>query len=174
MRFIVAGIIGVVAATGLSFGLLAQDKPEHEKLSSMQKYVTLHDGTEPPFKNAYWDHYEEGIYVDVIFGQPLFSSTHKFDSKTGWPSFTRPIHQEHVEKKEDRKLGMLRTEVRSEKADAHLGHVFKDGPKSHGGTRYCINSASLSFVPRAQMEAEGYAEYLYLFDEAPVAPEKFK
>ena len=165
MNMIFAAVIGVFAALALTYSVYAGEKAEHEKLTTMQKYVALHDGTEPPFKNKYWNHYEEGIYVDVIFGQALFSSTHKFDSGTGWPSFTRPIHQENVTQHDDHKLGMRRTEVRSEESDAHLGHVFNDGPKKHGGSRYCINSASLKFIPRARMEAEGYSEYLYLFDE---------
>lgn len=167
-------LLAMGAALILPYGVMAEEKPEHAKLDDMQKYVTLHDGTEPPFKNKYWDHYEEGIYVDAIFGQPLFSSTHKFDSGTGWPSFTQPIEVQHVQEKADYKLGMKRTEVRSEKSDAHLGHVFTDGPAAYGGERYCINSASLDFIPRDKMEEEGYGEYLYLFDEPPVAPEKFK
>lgn len=132
-------------------------------LSEMQKYVTLHDGTEPPFDNEYWDHKEEGIYVDAISGDALFSSTDKFDSGTGWPSFTRPIDQKLVSRFQDDSLGMSRIEVRSSRADAHLGHVFDDGPKEAGGVRYCINSASLKFIPKDEMAAAGYGQYLYLF-----------
>ncbi len=157
-----------MSALLISQPTLAEGVMKTDHLTDEQKYVTLHDGTEPPFKNKYWDFYEEGIYVDAIFGQALFSSTHKFDSGTGWPSFTRPIHVENVQEKADYKLSMERTEVRSEKSDAHLGHVFPDGPKQHGGQRYCINSASLEFIPRAEMEARGYGEYLYLFDEEPI------
>ena len=136
-----------------------------DDLDEMQKYVTLHDGTEPAFKNKYWDHQEEGIYIDVITGKPLFSSTDKFDSGTGWPSFTQPIEAHEIVKKEDTKFGMVRTEVRSASGDAHLGHVFPDGPREKGGLRYCINSASLDFVPKAEMEARGYGEYLVLFEK---------
>jgi methionine-R-sulfoxide reductase len=137
---------------------------ETPPLSKMQEYVTRHDGTEPAFRNAYWDNKEEGIYVDVISGTPLFSSINKFDSGTGWPSFTKPIDERFVEEKEDRKLMMTRTEVRSSESDAHLGHVFNDGPKEEGGLRYCINSASLRFIPKDKMKEEGYEKYLYLFE----------
>lgn len=146
-----------------------KDKKEHpmdtSHLTEKQKYVTLHDGTEKPFENEYWDHKEAGIYVDVISGEALFSSTDKFDSGTGWPSFTKPIAKEGVTEKLDFKLGLPRTEVRSSKADAHLGHVFDDGPKEAGGFRYCINSASLKFVPIEEMAEEGYSDYLYLFNK---------
>lgn len=137
-----------------------------ESLTQMQSYVTQHDGTEPPFQNEYWDHKEEGIYVDIISGEPLFSSTDKFDSGTGWPSFTRPIDEAMVAEKTDKKLGMVRTEVRSKNSDSHLGHVFSDGPKDKGGMRYCINSAALDFVPKADLKERGYGEYLVLFDKA--------
>lgn len=143
----------------------AEDKEMTKDLTDMQKYVTQHDGTEPPFQNEYWDHKEEGIYVDIISGEPLFSSTDKFDSGTGWPSFTRPISESLVAEKQDRKLGMTRTEVRSSGSDSHLGHVFTDGPKDKGGLRYCINSAALDFVPKAELEERGYGEYLILFED---------
>lgn len=132
------------------------------KLTDMQKYVTQHDGTERPFDNEYWDHKEDGIYVDVVSGEPLFSSLDKFDSGTGWPSFTKPIDE--VAEHSDSKFGMVRTEVRSSNADSHLGHVFPDGPKDKGGLRYCINSAALRFVPKDKMAEEGYGQYLSLFE----------
>ncbi|PZO88361.1 MAG: peptide-methionine (R)-S-oxide reductase [Micavibrio aeruginosavorus] len=135
-------------------------------LTDMQKYVTQHEGTERPFENEYWDHKEEGIYVDVVTGEPLFSSTDKYDSGTGWPSFTKPIGDHNIKTKTDTKLFMQRTEVRSSSGDSHLGHVFPDGPKEHGGNRYCINSASLRFVPKAELETRGYGEYLALFNQS--------
>ncbi len=137
-------------------------KTDH--LNKMQKYVTQHDGTEPAFQNEYWDNHEPGIYVDVVSGEPLFSSLDKFDSGTGWPSFTKPIKQETVKENVDEKLWVPRTEVRSKSADSHLGHVFTDGPKDKGGLRYCINSAALRFIPLADLEKEGYGEYVKLFE----------
>lgn len=141
-----------------------QSRPVKE-LTSYQKYITQHGGTEKPFENEYWDNKEDGIYVDVVSGEPLFSSTDKFDSGTGWPSFTRPIKEEVVQMKEDNSLGMTRTEVKSSSASSHLGHVFDDGPVDAGGQRYCINSASLRFIPKDKLEEEGYGEYLVLFDD---------
>ncbi len=137
-----------------------------DKLNDMQKYVTQHEGTERPFENEYWDNKEEGIYVDVVTGEPLFSSTDKYDSGTGWPSFTKPIADHNIKTKTDKKLFMERTEVRSSSGDSHLGHVFPDGPKEHGGTRYCINSAAMKFVPKAELEEKGYGEYLALFNQS--------
>lgn len=134
-------------------------------LTEMQKYVTLHDGTEPAFDNEYWDHKEPGIYVDIHTGEPLFSSLDKFDSGTGWPSFTKPIYQTNITEHEDNKLWMARTEVRSKESDSHLGHVFPDGPKEAGGLRYCINSAALRFVHKDDLATEGYGEYKQLFEE---------
>ena len=134
------------------------------KLTEMQAYVTQEDGTEPPFKNAYWDNKAEGIYVDVQSGEPLFSSTDKFKSGTGWPSFTKPIKAENVVNKTDFKLFSPRTEVRSQGADSHLGHVFDDGPVDAGGKRFCVNSAALRFVAKANLEKEGYGEFLNLFE----------
>ncbi len=138
------------------------------KLSPLQYAVTQEEGTEPPFRNEYWDNHEEGLYVDVVSGEPLFSSKDKFESGTGWPSFTRPLEPAHVLSKTDETLGMSRTEVRSRDGDSHLGHVFDDGP-GPAGLRYCINSASLRFVPVSRLQAEGYEAYLPLFDKARAA-----
>lgn len=135
------------------------------ELDDIQRYVTQHDGTERAFTGAYWDHKEAGIYVDVVSGEALFSSLDKFDSGTGWPSFTKPIGEQSLQEREDNKLPMTRIEVRSAAADSHLGHVFPDGPADKGGLRYCINSAALRFVPKDDLEKEGYGEYLYLFED---------
>ena len=133
-----------------------------KKLTAEQFRVTQQCGTEPPFQNAYWNNHDDGIYVDVVSNEPLFSSLDKFDSGTGWPSFTKPLAPNVVEK-EDREYGMVRTEVRSKGGDSHLGHVFPDGPRDKGGLRYCINSASLRFVAAARLVAEGYPQYAKLF-----------
>ena len=136
------------------------------RLTDSQYRVTQEDGTEPAFRNEYWNNHEPGIYVDVVSGQPLFSSTDKYDSGTGWPSFTKPIVADAVRTETDRSLWMTRTEVRSTGADSHLGHVFDDGPGDAGGQRYCMNSAALRFVPVSELEEQGYGEYRSLFDTA--------
>ena len=132
-------------------------------LTPVQYRVTQKDGTEPAFSNEYWDNHEAGIYVDVVSGEPLFSSLDKYDSGTGWPSFTRPIDADAVTTKTDRTLWMTRTEARSSGADSHLGHVFDDGPRAEGGLRYCMNSAALRFIPAEDLEKEGYGRYSPLF-----------
>src|SRR2546426_6553501 len=145
-------------------------KPEpatlKKKLSSEQFVVTQQCGTEPAFHNAYWDNHKQGIYVDVVSGEPLFSSLDKFDSGTGWPSFTQPVKGTDIVEKKDSAFGMVRTEVRSKMADSHLGHIFDDGPADRGGMRYCINSASLRFIPVEEMDQAGYGEYLEPFAKA--------
>lgn len=134
-----------------------------DKLTPIQKHVTKENGTEPAFQNEYWDNAEEGIYVDIISGKPLFSSIDQYDADCGWPSFTKTIKDEEVLEKEDTTHGMRRVEVRSKTADSHLGHVFPDGPKETGGDRYCINSAALKFIKKSELEKEGYGEYLKTF-----------
>jgi peptide-methionine (R)-S-oxide reductase len=134
------------------------------RLTPNQYRVTQEDATEPAFRNEYWNNHEPGIYVDVVSGQPLFSSTDKYDSHSGWPSFTKPIHPAAITTKTDRKLWMSRTEVRSAGADSHLGHVFDDGPADAGGLRYCMNSAAMRFIPLSELETEGYGAYRVLFD----------
>lgn len=132
-------------------------------LTPMQYQCTQQAATERPFDNAYWDNKKEGIYVDIVSGEPLFSSTDKYDSGTGWPSFTKPIDDSAIVTRPDRELSVERTELRSKKADSHLGHVFDDGPKDKGGKRFCINSAALRFIPVEELEAKGYGRYLSLF-----------
>jgi methionine-R-sulfoxide reductase len=133
-------------------------------LTPMQYQVTQLNATEPPFRNEFWNNTEEGLYVDVVSGQPLFSSRDQYDAGCGWPSFTRPLNPEEIVEKTDLSHGMRRVEVRSQTADSHLGHVFSDGPEETGGLRYCINSASLRFIPKADLDKEGYGAYRRLFE----------
>lgn len=162
----------------LAMGWNAHDfkKPTDEELkkqlNALQYKVTQKEGTEPPFQNEYWDNKREGIYVDIVSGEPLFSSLDKFDSGTGWPSFTKPIDKSTLTEKVDGKLWMKRTEVRSKLANSHLGHVFDDGPKESTGLRYCMNSASMKFIAKENLEKEGYGNYLELFVKKPIAPAK--
>ncbi|EEW93680.1 peptide-methionine (R)-S-oxide reductase MsrB [Granulicatella elegans] len=134
-----------------------------QRLTEIQYEVTQNEATERPFSGEYDEFFEEGIYVDVVSGEPLFSSKDKFDAGCGWPSFSKPIQNTTLTEKEDHKLNRVRTEVRSQKADSHLGHVFPDGPEELGGLRYCINSAALRFIPKADLEKEGYGEFLQYF-----------
>ena len=149
-------------STSNDAGRKPADEELKRRLTPLQFKVTQHEGTEPPFRNEYWDNHEPGIYVDVVSGEPLFSSLDKFDSGTGWPSFTKPLSPQNVCTRTDRTFGMARVEVRSAEGDSHLGHVFDDGP-GPAGLRYCMNSASMRFIPAARLEAEGYGEFAKLF-----------
>lgn len=142
-----------------------RDPEAISRLTREQFRVTQQNATERPFENAYWEHDEPGLYVDIVSGEPLFTSLDKFDSDCGWPSFTKPVDPDNVEQQPDSSLGTDRTEVRSSHGDSHLGHVFDDGPKEAGGLRYCINSASLRFIPVEELESEGYGDYLKLFEK---------
>ncbi len=135
-----------------------------ERLSPIQYRVTQENGTEKPFDNEYWDNKQEGIYVDIITGEPLFTSLDKYDSGCGWPSFTKPLDRKSIKEKADFSHNMHRIEVRSELGDAHLGHVFNDGPREKGGLRYCINSAAIRFIPLTKLEEEGYGQFKELFE----------
>ena len=141
-----------------------EDAELRKKLTKEQYHVTKQNGTEPPFRNEYWDNKQPGIYVDVISGEPLFSSLDKFDSGTGWPSFTKPLAKENIIEKNDGSHGMVRVEVRSKKSDAHLGHLFDDGPRDKGGMRYCMNSAAMRFIPVEKLKEEGYERFHPLFE----------
>lgn len=168
--FCLAAAMGCAAAQSPTKGArqVSYHKPSdavlRQTLTPLQYDVTQHEGTEPPFRNEYWNNHEAGIYVDVVSGEPLFSSLDKFDSGTGWPSFTRPLDPENITVKQDHSLFMTRTEVRSVHGDSHLGHLFDDGPPPTGH-RYCMNSASLRFIPVSRLEAEGYGQYLPLFQK---------
>lgn len=174
-------LLAVILAIGV-LGIMA--KPAKEKsdpvmagriqeLTPLQYRVTQEEGTEPPFRNEYWDNKEHGIYVDIVSGEPLFSSLDKYRSGTGWPSFIRPLEKENIVEKTDHHLGYPRTEVRSKIADSHLGHVFPDGPKPTG-LRYCMNSASLRFIPVAKLEEEGLGKYVPLFEKVEKKSDKKK
>ncbi|WP_213563242.1 peptide-methionine (R)-S-oxide reductase MsrB [Staphylococcus auricularis] len=140
-------------------------KRDKNKLNEMEYLVTQENGTEPPFRNEYWNHFDKGIYVDKISGKPLFTSEDKFESDCGWPSFSKPIDDESLVELVDKTHGMVRTEVRSEDANSHLGHVFNDGPKNRGGLRYCINSAAIQFIPYDKLEELGYEDLVRYFKD---------
>lgn len=155
---------GRTSSNGIG-GILVNKEERLKDLTPMQYYVTQQNGTEPPYQNEYFNHFQEGIYVDVVSGKPLFSSKDKFDAGCGWPSFSKPIHPDEIVERLDTSHGMRRIEVRSKTADSHLGHVFPDGPRELGGLRYCINSAALRFIPKEKLEEEGYGEYAKLFEK---------
>ncbi len=171
MNFFKIKTIAILALSIFVSTSFARDM--NKNLTPLQKYVTQENGTEPAFHNEYWNNKKDGIYVDVVSGEPLFSSHDKYDSGTGWPSFTKPIDDKSIIKKTDYKIGYPRTEVRSKEGDSHLGHVFDDGPNDKGGKRYCINSASLKFVPKENLKKEGYDKFEKDFtDSAPKPSQK--
>lgn len=164
----IVAAIACLAVVGMTCCLQAEDAMKNykgEPLTETQREVTREAGTEPPFQNKYWNNHEKGLYVDVLTGEPLFSSADKFDSGTGWPSFTKPVAKGALTERSDGSHGMARVEVRSAKSGAHLGHVFPDGPSEQGGMRYCINSAALDFVPEKELAAKGYGQYLPTMNE---------
>jgi peptide-methionine (R)-S-oxide reductase len=142
-----------------------KDPQAVSRLTPQQYAVTQEEATEPAFRNEFWNNHEEGLYVDIVSGEPLFASVNKYDSRSGWPSFTVPVEPGNIVEKVDRSYGMVRTEVRSAHGDSHLGHLFDDGPADEGGLRYCINSAAMRFVPLSELDAAGYGEYTRLFEK---------
>lgn len=173
MKFAPLLALVLLAASGVGYYAYAQtrqqpvaERPSPNALERLRNWVMDQNGTERAFDNEYWDHHETGIYVEARTGEALFASTSKYDSGSGWPSFTRPIDPDNIILREDNAMGMRRIEVRSRRGNAHLGHVFDDGPRNSGGQRFCINSCAIRFIPRARMEAEGYGRYLPIVDGA--------